>query len=377
MRVRAPYALARALAATAVVLLGAASAHTWAGGTVPTGPGLALVAAVVLAGGLLLFLREVPLWALLPVVAAAQLGLHESFGLVAEHSHHAAMSPETTPAGRGRWSPPTSSSPRSPPSCGGPAGGRRRTSSRSCCARRSGRGPAASVPRRRTPRVLARAPAGPAGPRATPGGPAHLSPSGPGGTRDPGSRTATDPRRTHVHPHHRAPRRAPGRHRGPRPRARLAGRRTRDHHAVDSGRRSLHRRDVQRRARLRGIAHDQDRDPGPRVGALGDADPQPLLRRRGHHRAARRPGDRRPRQRGHRAHVLDRLHRPDPAARGAAGHLRAVVPGARRRGRGAELPDDPDLRGGRDGLDPGAGRRPGRRRAREPGTVLHDPARHR
>lgn len=97
VRVRAPYALARALAATAVVLLGALSAHTWAGGTVPSGAGLALVAGVVLAGGLLLFTREVPLWALLPVVAAAQLGLHESFGLVAEHGHHAAMSPAGNP----------------------------------------------------------------------------------------------------------------------------------------------------------------------------------------------------------------------------------------------------------------------------------------
>jgi hypothetical protein len=85
--VRAPYALARALAATAVVVVGALAAHTWAGGTVPSGPGLVLVAAVVLAGGLVLFTREVPLWALLPAVAAAQLGLHESFGLVAEHGH--------------------------------------------------------------------------------------------------------------------------------------------------------------------------------------------------------------------------------------------------------------------------------------------------
>ncbi len=87
---RAPYAVARALAATVVVATGAVSAHTWAGGTIPSGPGLALVAAVVLAGGLLLFTREVPLRALLPAVAAAQLGLHESFGLVAEHTHHAA-----------------------------------------------------------------------------------------------------------------------------------------------------------------------------------------------------------------------------------------------------------------------------------------------
>lgn len=84
---RAPYAFARALTATVVVVVGALAAHTWAGGTVPTGPGLVLVAAVVLAGGLVLFTREVPLWALLPAVAAAQLGLHESFGLVAEHSH--------------------------------------------------------------------------------------------------------------------------------------------------------------------------------------------------------------------------------------------------------------------------------------------------
>lgn len=85
--VRAPHAPARALAATVVVLTGAVSAHTWAGGTVPTVPGLVLITAVVLGGGLLLFTREVPARLLLPAVAAAQLGLHESFGLVAEHVH--------------------------------------------------------------------------------------------------------------------------------------------------------------------------------------------------------------------------------------------------------------------------------------------------
>ena len=94
VQARAPYALARALAATVVVVTGAVSAHTWAGGTVPTGPGVALVAAVVLTASLLLFTRDVPLWALLPVVGAAQLGLHESFGLVAEHTHHATASPD-------------------------------------------------------------------------------------------------------------------------------------------------------------------------------------------------------------------------------------------------------------------------------------------
>lgn len=90
VQARAPYALARALAATAVVVTGALTAHTWAGGTVPSTPGLVLVTAVVLAGGLLCFTREVPAWALLPAVGAAQLGLHESFGLVAEHAHHPA-----------------------------------------------------------------------------------------------------------------------------------------------------------------------------------------------------------------------------------------------------------------------------------------------
>ncbi|GAA2114093.1 hypothetical protein [Nocardioides furvisabuli] len=84
---RAPYALTRALAATILTVTGAASAHTWAGGDVPTAPGLALVAAVVLAASLLVLRREVPAPVLLPVVAVAQLGVHESFGLVSSHDH--------------------------------------------------------------------------------------------------------------------------------------------------------------------------------------------------------------------------------------------------------------------------------------------------
>lgn len=93
---RAPYALARSATATAVTVAGAAGAHTWAGGDVPTGPGLLVVAAVVLAGSLLVFRRDVPAWTLLPLVGAAQLGVHESFGLVATHDHGA-----TAPAGAG------------------------------------------------------------------------------------------------------------------------------------------------------------------------------------------------------------------------------------------------------------------------------------
>ena len=93
-RTRAPYALARAVAATTVAVAGAATAHTWAGGDVPTGPGLVLVAAVVLGASLLVFRRDVPGWALLPAVAAAQLGVHESFGLVASHDHAAVTTPD-------------------------------------------------------------------------------------------------------------------------------------------------------------------------------------------------------------------------------------------------------------------------------------------
>jgi hypothetical protein len=88
-RARAPHALARAVAATTVAVTGAATAHTWAGGDVPTGPGLALVAAVVLGASLLVFRRDVPGWALLPAVVLVQLGVHESFGLVTTHDHHA------------------------------------------------------------------------------------------------------------------------------------------------------------------------------------------------------------------------------------------------------------------------------------------------
>lgn len=92
VRAHAPHALARSAAATTVAVAGAAGAHTWAGGDVPTGPGLVLVAAVVLTGSLLVFRRDVPAWALLPVVALAQLGVHESFGLVTAHDHGTAAS---------------------------------------------------------------------------------------------------------------------------------------------------------------------------------------------------------------------------------------------------------------------------------------------
>lgn len=92
VRAHAPHALARSATATALSVVGAAGAHTWAGGDVPTGPGLLLVAGVVLVGSLLAFRRDVPARTLLPLVAAAQLGVHESFGLVAAHDHGTAAS---------------------------------------------------------------------------------------------------------------------------------------------------------------------------------------------------------------------------------------------------------------------------------------------
>lgn len=110
-RARAPHALARAVAATTVAVSGAATAHTWAGGDVPTGHGLTLVAAVVLGASLLVFRRDVPGWALLPAVALAQLGVRESFGLIASHDHTVATVATPSRAGRGRWPGHTPSSP--------------------------------------------------------------------------------------------------------------------------------------------------------------------------------------------------------------------------------------------------------------------------
>lgn len=93
VQARAPYVLARALAATVLTVAGAASAHTWAGGDVPTAPGLALIAAVVLVASLLVLPRGVPAPVLLPVVAVAQLGVHSSFGLVSSHDRMTGTEP--------------------------------------------------------------------------------------------------------------------------------------------------------------------------------------------------------------------------------------------------------------------------------------------
>lgn len=93
---RAPYAAWRALAATVLVMTGAVSAHTWAGGDLPTLPGILVMSAAVFTAGFLVLGRSTRLAAVLPLVAAAQFGLHESFGLVGGHAAHQAS---TTSAG--------------------------------------------------------------------------------------------------------------------------------------------------------------------------------------------------------------------------------------------------------------------------------------
>ncbi len=86
---RAPHACWRALAATVLVMVGAVAAHTWAGGHLPDGSSLIALTALVLGCSLLALRGTVPTLVLLPVVAAAQAGLHTSFAMSAtDHGGH-------------------------------------------------------------------------------------------------------------------------------------------------------------------------------------------------------------------------------------------------------------------------------------------------
>ena len=125
-------------------------------------------------------------------------------------------------------------------------------------------------------------------------------------------------------------------------------------------------------ARARRPPGSRSRSPRP---ALGDPDPQPLLRRRGHHRAARRAGDRRPRQRGHRAH-RDRWSTPR-TTRCPTGSATPSSCRSRCRTPAGEMLAFPTIQTcekGETGLDRGAGRGPGPGRAGAPGAVVRDPA---
>ncbi len=65
---RAPYAFARAVAATVLIMVGATAAHTWAGGHLPGVPALLALTGVVLGAGLLVLRGSLRWQVLLPVV---------------------------------------------------------------------------------------------------------------------------------------------------------------------------------------------------------------------------------------------------------------------------------------------------------------------
>lgn len=98
---RAPHAGWRALAATVLVMVGAVAAHTWAGGHLPDGPALIGLTALVLGCSLLALRGTVPTLVLLPVVAAAQAGLHTSFAM--STTSHAGHLDHAEPAATWGW----------------------------------------------------------------------------------------------------------------------------------------------------------------------------------------------------------------------------------------------------------------------------------
>lgn len=104
---RAPHAVARALAATVLIMVGATAAHSWAGGHLPGFPALVGLAGVVLGAGLLVLRGALGWQVLLPVVLVAQTGLHGMFGLLgvssAEHASHASGA-AMTGADPSQWS---------------------------------------------------------------------------------------------------------------------------------------------------------------------------------------------------------------------------------------------------------------------------------
>jgi hypothetical protein len=96
----APYAGWRAAAATALVVPGATLAHTWAGGHAPSLPALAATCALVLGTSALVLRGSVRPRVLLPLLVAAQAGLHEAFVALEAvgHAHHLqAAAPAATP----------------------------------------------------------------------------------------------------------------------------------------------------------------------------------------------------------------------------------------------------------------------------------------
>lgn len=82
---RSAGALPRTIVVTVVVIALAAGAHTAGGGVLPAAGITATLGAMLLLPVRLLVSRQLPARALLPVLAAGQLLLHELFGLLAPH----------------------------------------------------------------------------------------------------------------------------------------------------------------------------------------------------------------------------------------------------------------------------------------------------
>ncbi|MCW2133440.1 MULTISPECIES: hypothetical protein [Crystallibacter] len=82
---RSAGALPRTIVVTVVVIALAAGAHTAGGGTLPAAGITATLGALLLLPVRLLVSRQLPARALLPVLAAGQLLLHELFGLLSPH----------------------------------------------------------------------------------------------------------------------------------------------------------------------------------------------------------------------------------------------------------------------------------------------------
>lgn len=87
--VGAPYLVARAAAATVLIMGGTTLAHTWAGGALPGTPELLALAGVVYGAGMLVLRWRVPMVLLAPFVLVAQAGLHGMFGLLGPGDAHA------------------------------------------------------------------------------------------------------------------------------------------------------------------------------------------------------------------------------------------------------------------------------------------------
>ncbi len=282
------------------------------------------------------------LWTLLPRRSRLpSSGVHESFGLVAAHT----TAPPPRPGrgldladGRGaRVRHPAHRVP-----CGGPADERD-------VRRPSARPPALPVVAEAAAmppgdhRTLARPPPRLSTTRAAPGGPSDLSPVRARVRTRP--RTAPYLRRTMSIPYVRAPlaRSRPPPRPSPSPSPHLRG--------PTSPRPRRPQRPAPTRSSRSACGHGCEGSPTTKIEIqvpesvlVGDPDPQPLLRGRDDHRSTStsRSTD------AHGNEVTERvgssrLHRRHAAPRGPARHLRAVVPAARRGGRGADVPDDPDL----------------------------------